>query len=62
MTAFAYNNNVHSNIDRAFNKLLKNYIANFANESENKLIKKKTLLIIKRTKWLRSNKKYLRKL
>ena len=48
MTAFAYNNNVHLNIDRAFNELFKNYVANFANEFENKLIKKKIFLIIER--------------
>ena len=62
MTTFAYNNNVHLNIDRAFNEFFKNYIANFANKSENKHIKKKTFLIIKKIKWLRNNKKYLRKL
>ena len=49
MTTFAYNNNVHLNIDRAFNELFKNYVANFANEFKNKFIKKKTFLIIKRT-------------
>ena len=48
MTAFAYNNNVHLNIDRVFNELFKNYVADFANEFENKFIKKKTFLIIKR--------------
>ena len=48
MTTFAYNNNVHLNINRAFNKLFKNYVIKFANESENKFIKKKTFLIIKR--------------
>ena len=47
---FAYNNNMHLNINRAFNKFFKNYIANFANESENKFIKKKTFLIIEKTK------------
>ena len=62
MTTFAYNNNVHSNIDRAFNKLFKNYVANFANKFKNRFIKKKTFLIIEKIKWLRSNKKYLRKL
>ena len=50
MTAFAYNNNVYSNINRALNKLFKNYVADFANESENKFIKKKTFLIIERAK------------
>ena len=48
MTAFAYNNNVHLSIDRAFNKLFKNYVANFANEFESRFIKKKTSLIIER--------------
>ena len=48
MTAFVYNNNVHSNIDRAFNKLFKNYVADFANEFENRLIKRETLFIIER--------------
>ena len=62
MTAFAYNNNMHSNIDRAFNKLFKNYVANFANKFENKFIKKETFLITERTEWLRSNRKYLREL
>ena len=50
MTTFAYNNNVHLNINRAFNELFKNYVAKFANESENRLIKKETFLIIERTK------------
>ena len=49
MTTFAYNNNVHLNINRTFNKLFKNYVANFANEFENKVLKKKAFLIIKRT-------------
>ena len=62
MTAFAYNNNVHLNINCALNKLFKNYITDFANKSENKFIKKKTFLIIERAKWLRNNKKYLRNL
>ena len=52
MTMFAYNNSVHLNIDRAFNELFKNYVADFANEFENRFIKKKTFLIIERTKWL----------
>ena len=50
MTAFAYNNNVHLNIDRAFNEFFKNYVANFANEFKNKFIKKKTFLIIEKAK------------
>ena len=62
MTAFAYNNSVHLNIDRALNELFKNYVADFANESENRLIKKETFLIIERAKWLRSSKEYSRNL
>ena len=62
MAAFAYNNNVHLNIDRAFNELLKSYVADFANEFESKLIKKKTFLIIERTEWLQNSRKYLREL
>ena len=50
MTAFAYNNNVHLNNNRAFNEFLKNYVADFANKFKNKFIKKKTFLIIERTK------------
>ena len=48
MTTFAYNNNMYLNIDHALNELFKNYIANFANESENKFIKKKISLITER--------------
>ena len=48
MTTFAYNNNVHLNIDCAFNEFLKNYVADFANEFKNKFIKKKTFLIIEK--------------
>ena len=48
MTAFVYNNNVHSNTDRAFNEFFKNYVADFANEFENKFIKRKTFLITER--------------
>ena len=62
MTTFVYNNNVHLNIDHAFNEFFKNYVANFVNEFKNKFIKRKTSLIIEKTKWLRNNKKYLRKL
>ena len=50
MIAFAYNNNVHLNIDRAFNEFFKDYVADFANEFKSKLIKKKTFLIIERAK------------
>ena len=36
---------MHSSIDRAFNKLFKSDIADFANEFENKFIKKYFLLL-----------------
>ena len=62
MTTFAYNNNVHLNIKRAFNELFKNYVADFANEFKNRFIKKKTFLITERTEWLRNSRKYLREL
>ena len=47
MTTFAYNNNVHSNIDRIFNELFKNYVADFANAFENRFIKKRHFLLLK---------------
>ena len=50
MTAFAYNNNVHLNINCAFNELFKTYIRKFANELKSKLTKKKTFLIIEKAK------------
>ena len=48
MTAFAYKNNVHLNIDRAFNKLFKNYVADFANEFKNRFIKREIFFVIER--------------
>ena len=49
MITFAYNNNVHLNIDCLYSKLFKNYVTNFANEFKNKFIKK-IFLIIKKPK------------
>ena len=48
MTAFAYNNSVHLNIDYVFNEFFKNYVADFANEFKNKLIKKKYFWLLKK--------------
>ena len=48
MTVFAYNNNVHVNIEKILHELLKNYAASFVNVFKNKTLKKKTFLIIKR--------------
>ena len=47
ITTFAYNNNVHLNIDRVLNELFKIYVANFANEFKNKFIKKKHFWLLK---------------
>ena len=43
MTAFAYNDSMHSNINYALNKLFKNYITNFVNESEKQIHKEKNI-------------------
>ena len=40
-----YNNSVHLSIDRKFNEFFKNYVADFANEFKNRLIKKHSLLL-----------------
>ena len=52
MTAFAYNNSVHASTQKTSNELLSNYIATFGSESENRLLRKKTFLAMKRAKWL----------
>ena len=62
MTMFAYNNNVHSTIDKALNVMFKKYIAIFANASESKILRRETSLTAERAQWLRSIKKHLRDL
>ncbi len=62
MTTFAYNNNVHASIKKTSHELLKRYTASFAETSENKALKRKTLLIMKWAEWLRSIRKHLMKL
>ncbi len=52
MMMFAYNNNVHTNIKKTSHKLLKKYIASFAEIFENKVLKRKTFLTMKWAKWL----------
>jgi len=47
MMMFTYNNNVHASIKKTSHELLKKYIASFAETSENKVLKKKTLLTMK---------------
>jgi len=47
MMMFTYNNNVHASIKKTSYELLKKYIASFAETSENKVLKKKTLLTMK---------------
>ena len=59
---FAYNNNVYLSIDCAFNELFRNYVADFANESESRFINKETFFVIERVDWLQSSKEYLREL
>ena len=39
---------MHSNIDCEFDKLFKNYVADFINEFENRFIKKKHSLLFKK--------------
>jgi len=47
MTTFAYNNNVHASIKKTSHELLKRYTASFAETSENRALKRKTLLTMK---------------
>ncbi len=47
MIMFAYNNSVHASIEKTSHELLKKYIASFAEISENKVLKRKTFLIMK---------------
>ncbi len=62
MMMFAYNNSVHTNIKKTSYELLKKYIVSFAETFENKVLKRKTFLIIKWAEWLQSIKEYLMKL
>ncbi len=59
---FAYNNSVHASIEKTSHELLKKYIASFAEISENKVLKRKTFLIMKWAEWLRSIREHLMKL
>ena len=45
---FAYNNSVHSAIDKALNVMLKEYIAIFANAFKSKISRKETFLTAER--------------
>jgi len=47
MMMFAYNNNVHANIEKTSHELLKKYTASFTETFKNKVLKKKTFLIMK---------------
>ncbi len=62
MMMFAYNNSVHASIEKTSHELLKKYIASFAETSENKVLKRKTFLIMKWAEWLRSIREHLMKL
>ena len=52
MMTFAYNNSVHVNIEKTSHELLKRYIVNFAETSENRALKKETFLTMKWAEWL----------
>jgi len=47
MMTFAYNNSVHASIKKTSHEFLKKYIVSFAETSENRTLKKKTLLTMK---------------
>ncbi len=47
MMTFAYNNSVHTSIEKTSHELLKKYTANFAETFENKTLKRKTFLTMK---------------
>ncbi len=48
ITTFAYNNSVHASIEKTSHELLKRYTASFAKTSENRVLKRKTFLTMKR--------------
>ncbi len=62
MMTFAYNNNVHANIQKTLHEFLKRYTVKFAETSENKALKRKTLLTMKWAEWLWSIREHLMKL
>ena len=62
MMMFAYNNSVHVSIKKTSHELLKRYIVNFAETSENRALKRKTFLTMKWAEWLRSIKEHLMRL
>ncbi len=62
MMTFAYNNSIHASIKKTSHELLKKYIASFVETSENRALKKKTLLITKWAEWLRSIREHLMRL
>ncbi len=62
MMTFAYNNSVHANIKKTSHEFLKKYIVSFTETSENKVLKRKTLLTTKRAEWLWSIREHLMKL
>ncbi len=62
MMTFAYNNSVHTNIEKTSHEFLKRYITSFAETSENRALKRETLLTMKWAKWLWSIRKHLMRL
>ena len=59
---FAYNNSIHINIKKTSHEFLKKYNVSFTETSENKVLKRKTLLTTKRAEWLWSIREHLMKL
>ena len=59
MTTFTYNNNRYESTKVVFSKILKRYLLNLKNVSENKILGEKTSFAIKRAKILRNNREHL---
>ena len=59
MIVFTYNNSKYESIKVAFSEMLKRYLFNLENASENKILKEETSFAIERAKILRSNREHL---
>ena len=59
MITFAYNNSKHESTQVASSEILKKYLLNLENASENKMLKEETSFVTKRAKMLRNNREHL---
>ena len=59
IATFAYNNSVHSAIDKTSNELLSEYVAIFDTEPEDRFLRKEALLAVKRANWLQETRSHL---